>query len=316
MSYAQQPAWRAIQQFLPAEYQLQPGQEPTEEWWSWGGHSVHLDCYRNADAPVKVILFHGVGTNGRQMQTILGAPLARLGLETIAIDMPEYGVTKVGKGKLVTYDDWVQAGCDLIDAELARDSRPIVLYGLSAGGMETYHIAARNPQVCGIVGMCFLDQQLQQVRDETALNRFMSRVGVPMAKLTSQTPLAGMRIPMAMAGKMHELVNDQAALKACMADKTSAGKWVSMRFLTSYMYYQPTVEPEEFAVCPVLLTQPADDRWTPAHLSELFLQRIKRVPVERVVLDNAGHFPIEQPGLDQMVEAIHRFALNCARQAG
>lgn len=56
---------------------------------------VHLDCFRNEKAPVKVILLHGVGTNGRQMSMILGGPLSKDGFETIAIDMPTYGVTKV-----------------------------------------------------------------------------------------------------------------------------------------------------------------------------------------------------------------------------
>jgi alpha-beta hydrolase superfamily lysophospholipase len=310
MNYADQSAWREIQKFLPPAYRLQPGQEPGEEWWSWRQHRIHLDCYRNPAAPLKVILFHGVGTNGRQMTTILGAPLARLGLETIAIDMPGYGLTEVGAP--VRYDDWVQAGSDLVDAELSRDSRPIVLYGLSAGGMETYHVAALNRKVRGIVGMTFLDQRLQQVRDETALNRFMSRVGVPLAKLTAATPLAGMRMPMSLASKMHTLVNDKAALRACMADRTSAGNWVTMRFLASYMGYAPAIEPEQFDVCPILLTQPAADRWTPLHLSERVLGRIRKVPVQTVMLENAGHYPIEQPGLDQMVAAVAGF---CARVA-
>jgi len=312
-TYAEQANWREIQKFLPEQFQLQPGQEPQEEWWPWRQHRIHLDCYRNPDAPLKVILFHGVGTNGRQMSTILGAPLARKGFETIAIDMPEYGLTEVGRGKPVSYDDWVQAGSDLIDAELAKDSRPIVLYGLSAGGMETYHVAALNKKVKGIVGMTFLDQRVQQVSDETSLNLFMSRVGVPMAKLTAMTPLAGMRMPMSLASKMHTLVNDKAALKACLADKTSAGKWVTMKFLATYTGYQPALEPENFDVCPVLLTQPAQDHWTPLHLSELFLKRVKRVPVKTVMLENAGHYPIEQPGLNQMVTAIHDFCVWVAR---
>ena len=309
-TYADQASWREIQKFLPDEYQLQSGQEPAEEWWPWHGHRIHLDCYRNPVAPLKVILLHGVGTNGRQMSTILGAPLAKRGFETIAIDMPEYGLTEVGPGKPVRYDDWVQAGSDLIDAELARDNRPIVLYGLSAGGMETYHIAALNRKVKGIVGMTFLDQREQQVSDETALNLFMSRIGAPLAKLTARTPLAGMRMPMALASKMHTLVNNQEALKACMADQTSAGKWVTMQFLASYLRYNPAIEPEDFDVCPILLTQPVLDRWTPRHLSELFLRRVTRVPVTTIMLDNAGHYPLEQPGLDQMVEAIHNFCID------
>lgn len=307
MSYATQSAWREIQAFLPPAYQLHAGEEPAEEWWPWRGHEVHLDCYRDVDAPAKVILFHGVGTNGRQLSTILGAPLHRRGFETIAIDMPEYGVTRVAPGVRVTYDDWVQAGIDLVAAERARDDRPIILYGLSAGGMLAYQVAAATGQVVGVVGMCFLDQSVQQVADETALNVVMSRVGAPLVQFAARTPLSGLRMPMRVASKMHTLVNDRAALKACLRDRTSAGNAMTMTFLDSYIEYRPAVEPEDFDVCPILLTQPGEDRWTPQHLSEIFLRRIGQVPVTTVVLEGASHYPIEQPGLDQMVDAVEAF---------
>lgn len=307
MSYATQPLWQELQTFLPADFRIGPGQEPAEEWWPWRGHRIHLDTYRNPEARIKVILFHGVGTNGRQMQMVLGAPLAQRGYETIAIDMPEYGMTEVAPGARVRYDDWVQAGSDLIDAELARDERPIVLYGLSAGGMLAYHVAALNRKVSGLVGMTFLDNGLQQVRDETARNRFMSRVGGPLLRLGARSPLAALRLPMTLASKMHALVNDPAAMKAWLRDKRSAGNAMTVAFLASYLAYRPVVAPEDFEVCPVLLTQPAQDRWTPLHLSEPFLQRLGRVPVEVVMLDGAGHYPLEQPGLSQMVDAIDTF---------
>ncbi|WP_254596703.1 alpha/beta hydrolase [Burkholderia aenigmatica] len=306
-TYADQPVWRDMQKFLPTDFQWKDGQQPTEEWWSWHGHRMHLDTYRNPQARVKVILFHGVGTNGRQMSMILGEQLARRGYETIAVDMPEYGMTEVARGALVRYDDWVRAGSDLIDAERAKDGRPIVLYGLSAGGMLTYHVAALNGKVAGIVGMTFLDQRLQQVRDETARNVFMSRVGGTMMHLTAMTPLKSMRVPMTLASKMSALVNDRDALKVWLSDRTSAGNAMTIAFLDSYMSYRPAVEPEDFAVCPILLTQPAADRWTPLHLSEPFLQRVRKVPVKVVMLENAGHYPLEQPGLSQMVEAIDAF---------
>ncbi len=307
MDYKTQSNWREIQAFLPKEYQLEASHLPSEEWWLWHGHQIHLDCFRNPRAAVKVILFHGVGTNGRQMSTILGSPLFLRGFETIAIDMPEYGMTKVAAGALVTYNDWVQAGSDLIDAELAKDNRPIVLYGLSAGGMLAWHVAALNKKVKGIVGMTFLDQQEQQVRDETALNFLMSRIGVPLTHLAARTPLATLRMPMSLASKMSALVNNKAALKACLKDKTSAGKWVTMKFLSSLTTYKPVVEPEAFDLCPILLTQPEKDTWTPLHLSELFLNRISRVPVHVVVLENAGHYPLEQPGLNQLCDAVVKF---------
>lgn len=307
VTYTDQLIWRELQQFLPADFQLRTADEPTEEWWRWQGHDIHLDTYRNAQAKTKVILFHGVGTNGRQMSMILGAPLARRGYETIAIDMPEYGMTDVSKGRLIRYDDWVRAASDFIDAERARDDRPIVLYGLSAGGMLTYHAAAMNRKVKGIVGMTFLDGHVQQVRDETTLNRFISRVGLPLLHWFARTPLAALRLPMTMASKMHALVNNEAALKLWLTDKRSAGNAMTLAFLSSYLRYVPVTPPESFDVCPILLTQPAEDRWTRLHLSELFLRRIGKVPVKTVMLEGAGHYPLEQPGLRQMVDAIDAF---------
>jgi len=314
MSYADQQDWKDIQAFLPSELQLAADRLPREEWWDWEGHRIHLDTFRNPQAPIKVILFHGVGTNGRQMSTILGAPLFELGFECIAPDMPGYGVTKIRSGTLVAYDDWVQAGSALIDAELARDSRPIILYGLSAGGMLTYHVAALNRKVKGIVGMTFLDQRVPWVQQETALHPLMAKLGLPLIRLAARLPLLRrIRMPMSLASKMYALVNDRSALKVCLRDKTSAGSWVSMKFLSSYVSYRPATEPEQFDVCPILLTQPAADRWTPLHLSDPLLNRIRRVPTQIMVLDNAGHYPIEEPGLTQMRDAVAAFARHCTR---
>lgn len=312
MNYSQQPAWRELQDFLPVEYRLTPETEPVEEWWQHGGHNIHLDTYRNPEARAKVILFHGVGTNGRQMTTILGRPLAERGYEAIAVDMPMYGITEVAEGALVTYDDWVQIGSDLIDAELAKDDRPIVLYGLSAGGMETYHVAALSKKVAGIVGMTFLDTHSFRVRVETGFDPVSGALGAPVMKILDKIGLGRARLPMRYVSKMRTLVNDREAKRAWYKDKTSAGNSVSIAFLDSWLQYRPAVAPEDFDVCPVLLTQPAADRWTPLHLSEPFLARITRVPVTTVMLPNGGHYPLEEEALDLMVDTISGFVAECA----
>lgn len=308
MDYTEQTAWREIQAHLPADFQLTPATMPDTEWWAHRGHRIHLDTYRNPDARVKVILFHGVGTNGRQMTTILGRPLASRGHETIAIDMPTFGVTEVAPGAVVTYDEWVQIGSDLIDRELARDDRPIVLYGLSAGGMETYHVAALNGRVKGIVGMTFLDQRVPTVARETAFDPVTGAVGGRVMRLLGRTPLRRLRLPMRLVSKMRALVNDKAALRTCLKDKTSAGNSATIAFLDSYLNHRPVVEPEEFDVCPILLTQPDADRWTPRHLSDLFLDRVRKVPVTVVELENGSHYPIEETALRRMVDAVDAFA--------
>ncbi|PQM48263.1 hypothetical protein C1Y40_01494 [Mycobacterium talmoniae] len=296
--YRDQQAWRDLQNYLPERLRLTDQTVPAEEFWTWRGHRVHLDRYANPDAPAKIVLHHGVGTNGRQMSLIVGAPLAARGFETVALDNLGYGLSQVRPGCTVSYDDWVNLVVDFLAYEQSRDDRPIILYGLSAGGMLTYHVAATAPKgaLRGIVGMTFLDQRNQKVRDDTAHDKVGSRLGVPLLGLLARTPAARLRVPMTLASKMSTLVNDRAALKVMTADRTSGGNWVSTRFLASYMNYVPAVEPPEFDACPVLLTQPAEDRWTPLELSQPVLSRITRVPVQTVLLDNAGHYPLENRG--------------------
>ncbi|WP_086812701.1 alpha/beta hydrolase, partial [Streptomyces murinus] len=203
-SYRDQQAWRDLQRFLPERLRLTDETAPEEEFWDWRGHRVHLDRYPNPGARAKVVLHHGVGTNGRQMSLILGAPLARLGFETVALDNLGYGLTQVRAGTTPSYDDWVDLVVDFLAHERARDDRPIVLYGLSAGGMLTYHVAAKAPRgtLAGIVGMTFLDQRLQQVRDETAHDRIAARLGGPLMGLLARTPAAKLKCPMSLASKM------------------------------------------------------------------------------------------------------------------
>lgn len=102
-------------------------------------------------------------------------------------------------------------------------------------------------------------------------------------RLAARTPLRRMLYPMTLASKMTGLVNNRAALKLLLADRTSAANWVSVKFLGEYGAYEPAVEPADFDACPVLLTQPAADRWTPYELSRPVLDKITKVPVKCVI---------------------------------
>ena len=144
--YRDQQAWRDLQQHLPERLRLTDETASAEEFWQWRGNRIHLDRYANPDAPAKIVQHHGVGTNGRQMSLIVGAPLARRGFETVALDNLGYGLTQVKPGTVPTYEDWVDLVVDFLAYEQSRDDRPIVLYGLSAGGMLTYHVAAKAPK--------------------------------------------------------------------------------------------------------------------------------------------------------------------------
>ncbi|KEZ89581.1 alpha/beta hydrolase [Lacrimispora celerecrescens] len=307
MNYSNQTDWKKVAAFLPEKFHFTSSFCPNEEWWEWKGNKIHLDTFRNPDAKAKIILFHGVGTNGRQMSTIIGGPLAKDNFEMIAIDMPLYGMSVINQKKAITYDDWVQLGSDYIDYELKRDDKAIFLYGLSAGGMETYHVACKNKKVAGIIGMTFLDQRNQQVRNETANNAFWAQWGTPLAGISCKFGMGKLKMKMSICSKMTALCNDDDCLQVLLQDKTSAGNCVPMKFIYSYMTAAPEIDPESFDICPILLTQPSKDKWTPLHLSKPFLDKISKVPVSIKTLENGSHYPIEQPALDQLHEYILEF---------
>ena len=239
------------------------------------------------------------------MSMIFGGPLAKEGNETIAIDMPLYGLSEVNHDMNITYDDWIDLADDYINYELSINDRPIFLYGLSAGGMETYHVACRNKKVKGIIGMTFLDQNSRKVRNRTTKNLFWAYLGTPLAKLACLFGLSKLKIKMSICSKMNALCNKKNALKVMLNDKTSGGNSVTMKFIYSYMTAKPDIEPENFDICPILLTQPERDRWTPLNLSTSFLNKIEKVPVKIMILQEGGHYPIESKALKQ----LHQYSL-------
>jgi len=305
-TYAEQDAWKKLQMRLPENYRLNLNNQPQEYFWNWQKNQIHVDYYPRPDASAKVILLHGVGTNGRQMTLILGQPLAIAGYETISLDLPGYGLTRYPSKSKIRYDDWVQLVSDFVDREAQKDQRPIFLYGLSAGGMLTLHVAMQNKNVKGIIGMTFLDQQSLEVKKGTMRFSTFSPIILPSLKISSMTPIGRVPLPMSLVSKMYALTNDPEALKIMLNDKTSAGNTMPIGFLNSYMNYKPKYQISNFTQCSVLLTQPAKDHWTPLRLSQPVLDRLI-VPHQVVMLPNGGHYPVEKEALEQLKSSSIEF---------
>lgn len=305
-SYAEQKAWKELQDRMPENYRLTQDQLPQEYFWSWKENQVHVDYYPRPNSPAKVILLHGVGTNGRQMSLVLGHPLAQAGYETMSLDLIGYGLSQYPKKSKIRYEDWVQLVSDFVDTEAKKDSRPIFLYGLSAGGMLTLHVAMQNKNVKGIIGMTFLDQRTLAVKKGTMRFSPFSSITLPSMKLSAKTPIGNIALPMSLVSKMYALSNDKDALKIMLNDKTSAGNTMSIKFLNSYMNYQPKYQLSSFTQCPVLLTQPAEDHWTPLELSQPVLKQLS-VPYQVVMLPKGGHYPVEAEALEQLKKSSIEF---------
>jgi len=301
--YADLAGWRSYQSFFPAAMRCTEDSTPTEEWWQWRGLDVHLDRLMAPKSPIKVIVLHGAGAYGRVM-----APAAviarRHGYETVCPDMPGYGLTAVPRRDFV-YSLWIDCIADLIDAELARDGRPVVLFGVSLGGLLAYHAAARSKKIIGLCATTLADPREPEVRQGFARTRLLGSAGLWL--LQRLHPLTdGLPLPMRYMSKMNRISNIPELAHICERDPLGGGNWVPARFLRTLMNTVPDIEPEEFRVCPVLLAHPGVDRMTEISLSRRFFDRLA-APKRMVVLDGASHMPTEHPGVDQLEAAVVGF---------
>ena len=244
------------------------------------------------------------GGNGRLL-SFIAASLHRANLELVALDLPGYGLTKM-YDKIITYKHWIEMAKDFLAKEQQDDPRPIVLFGLSAGGMLAYQVACLNKRVKGIIVTTLLDQRLMEVRRYSAIYPWMAWVMGPFLKAAS-TIIPGALIPMKKVANMKAIVNDKDLLNLLISDPTSSGTKVSIAFINTLLEAYPEIEPEEFDICPMLLAHPENDLWTPVEISALFFNRLNKISKQLIILKNAGHFPIESPGLQQLEDSILKF---------
>jgi alpha-beta hydrolase superfamily lysophospholipase len=312
-TYASRVEWRRQQALLPEELRLREGEEPVEEFVGWGGVLVHVDRYPSPEAPAKLILLHGGGGNGRLL-----APFAlmarRAGYEAVAPDLPGYGLTVVPDKRSLRYEDWNAFAADFVRAEHARDGRPVVLFGLSIGGLLAYEAAARTRVPAGVVGTCLLDPRRPEVRRAVALRPWMGPLVGPALELAG-TLVERVPVRVGWVGKVNAIVNDHRLAREISADFLASGNGMPGGWFRGYLNEEPSVEPVDFDVCPVFLAHPADDRWTPVGVSLPFFDRLGRVETRLVLLENAGHAPLERPGVDQLREALVGFMAASAKRA-
>lgn len=311
-TYASRIEWRRQQALLPKELRIAAGEEPVEEYVAWGGVLAHVDRYPNSEAPAKLVLLHGGGGNGRLLAAY--ALMAhRAGYEVVAPDLPGYGLTVVPNKRSLEYEDWNAFAADFVRAEYARDGKPIVLFGLSVGGLLAYEVAARTRIPAGVIGTCFLDPRRPGVRRAVALKPWMGSLVGPALDLAKPF-VDPVPVRVGWVGNVNAIVNDPEMAREIVADPLASGNWMPGRWFRSYLNEKPSVNPEDFDACPVLLAHPADDRWTPFSVSRPFFERMSGVKKRLVMLENAGHAPLEKPGVDQLREAILAFLAECVEQ--
>ncbi len=293
-TYADDTTWKNMQRYLPAGNRLTKNDLPTEYYMEISKFQIHVDHYKHSAPKARVLLFHGVGGNGRLL-SFIALPLYRAGYDVLCPDLPLYGYTRFSG--TADYKDWVDVGSE-IARRLLEDGVPLFVFGLSAGGMLAYQAACKCGGVKGIIATCVLDQRNRSVTKATAVNPVMGAVGTLVVKLLYK-PFGKIKLPMKMVANMAQISNNPDVTKLLTQDKKSSGASVSLAFLNGMLNPRIEIEPEQFTRAPFLLVHPRDDRWTDIRLSRLFFDRLA-CEKELRLLPDAGHFPLEPQGLKRL----------------
>lgn len=302
-SWDDETAWREIYAHVPGALHPPEPLSVQEEWRRIARFDVHIDRWIAPNARARVILLHGGGGHGRLLG-VYAWRLAMSGFETICPDLPGYGLTSTPKRRALVYDDWREVAANLVETERQRGGALFVI-GASMGGLLAYDAVAMTAMVDGLIATCFLDPTRGDVRRSVIRHPWMAGPTSLALRLTPSL-FNGLNLPMALTGNMRAIANDPALVSAIIKDKRARGNSMPLGFLRSWLMSPPLVPAETFEYCPVLLAHPGLDHWTDFSISEEFYLSL---PVDKrlVMLQNAGHFPVEHPGADQFDTACVNF---------
>lgn len=278
----------------------------SREDWVWRDRDGRAQWLLNVehvgadDAPVRVILVHGAGGNAAAMWPF-AAHLSLLGTRVTVVDLPGYGRSRQVRGRpgSVRYPDWQQVLIDLVHGE--ADDRPLVLVGASMGGMLALDTAAVTDLADRVIVTCLLDVTHPKVRAGVVRWRWLT-LGLPLLHL-ARGPLARVPIPIRWLTPMATISNSPGLAAEVLRDPRGGGGSMPLGWFRTFLASGPAVPPEEVSQPLGILLHPGEDRWTAPELSEDFLARLA-APTRSVRLAGCGHFPVEEPGFQQLLDEV------------
>lgn len=305
-AYDGTPSWARYQEILKASFGLRLERSPAEMWREMRGHAVHLDVWEPAGASEgTMVLVHGAGGNGRVLAPFADMA-AGLGWRVLAPDLPGYGLTRPARDYRGDYEDWLAIIADLVD----DSPGPVVIMGLSAGGMTAALAAERAKKARGVIATTLLDVSRAGVLIHAARWRWLgalSFIGFHLAPWFVDR----MAMPIRFAVNMNAMSGDPAMNAYFIRDRLLGNHWVGLRlFRTMHAQKATRLAPG----CKLLLVHPGADAWTPTEISRPAFDRIDG-PKEFVELTNGSHLPLEQPAFAELQSCIGLF-LKSVSKAG
>jgi len=287
--------WKKYLPFLPKKYQ-ESFQEPDESFWKWKDNHIHYDYKSDKSNKVSVILIHGAGGNGRIL-SLIGSFLFQNQVNFYSPDCLGYGLTKTSN-KSFEYSDWVEMMSDFTRFVMSKENKPVILIGMSIGGMLAYQVACKVDELSGIIVTTLADTRDEETLMAVSKNRIIGKYGVSLMK-RFRIFCDNLSLPIRWFCSLILMSRNPEFSNVFIRDKLAGGVSVPLKFLRTMTSYVPEIDFSEFNSCPVLLLHPEKDFWTPFHLSEKVYNQLSGEK-EYHLLSECGHAPIEEPGIYEM----------------
>lgn len=285
-------SWTDYKDILAAEFEIALNMEPREFWREVRGHKVRIDEWA-ADRPAKgtLILVHGGGGNGRILAP-LAEPLSREGWRVLAPDLPGYGLTRPAQGYRGEYSEWPAVLAQISDTEPG----PVVMMGLSMGGLTAFLAAQQSSAVRGVVATTLLDLSQPRMFVRAARWKWLGRLSL-FSMAVMPWLFDRLVMPLSLATPLAAMSSNKRMQGYFRTDPHIGASWKSARFFRSAHQYHVRKWQLD---CPLLLVHPGADAWTPTDLS---LAVYEKVDAEKrfFELSNGSHLPAERPAYDELL---------------
>lgn len=297
-SYDTSQSWMQYRDILAARFGIRIERRPAETWRKIRGHDVHVDVWEPGE-PAKgtLILVHGGGGNGRVLAPFADLA-AGLGWRALAPDLPGYGLTRSAPGYRGDYGEW-----PAVVAELADETQgPVVLMGLSVGGMTAAFAAEEARRVDGVIATTLLDMGDPALLVRAARWRWLGWMSLLGFRLMGWI-VDRLAMPVWLVAPMGAMSSDGRMNDFFASDPLLGKLSVRLRFFrTMNARKAARLAPR----CPLLLVHPGADAWTPTELSRPAFDQVEGTK-ELVELGNGSHLPLERPAFDELRASISRF---------
>ena len=299
-SFQSNQSWQEIQSFLPLRNRLTEDIHLKEELIYCGEIQIHCDVYQPAYFKGTLILFHGICGNGRLM-SFLAVPFYRLGYRVICPDLPLYGYTETAKS--ITYQDWLACAKKVVTYYHIENT---FLFGTSLAGMLAYQVGDACKDVSGVMMTCLLDLNNEAICNEILNGSMMDRwlISNSLPKLLKRK-----KVKIDTILSLDGICNNEQILERMLKDKHAAGNKVPLDFLRT-LFHPELPDPSTYSI-PLLLMHPEKDRWIDFSYSEQLYYQIQGRK-RKVLIEGAGHFPIEAIGLSQIQLEMLKFMKECS----